>query len=72
MWTKMEIEDFILKERILKEFMNHHFGNQIPVALKNIDSPLYTELSERLQLPKRKNFNVISENQPRILVERNR
>lgn len=68
----MEIEDLILEERILKEFMNHHFGNHVPVALNNIDNPLYTELSERLQLPKRKIFEVILKNEPRILVERNR
>lgn len=62
-------EDLTLKERILKEFSNENVNKR---ALDNIDHPIYSVLSERLQLPKKTIRQVILENVPRINIERNR
>lgn len=68
----MEKEDLILKEIILKEFMNRYSDSNIHAALKNIDAPFYSELSESLQLPNRKIRRIILENELYIPIKRNR
>lgn len=68
----MEKENTILKERILREFMNHYSDGNVHAALKNIDDPFYSVLSESLQLPGRKVRRIVLENEPYIPIERNR
>lgn len=69
---EMENENSILIDRILKEFTNRHFDKRLLGALNNINHPLYSELSERLQLPTKTIFQIILENVPRVIIERNR
>lgn len=66
----MENEDLILKERVLKEFMNHYSDSNILAALKSINAPFYCQLSKSLQLPERKIRQIILENEPYIPIKR--
>lgn len=59
-------------ELILKAFAKHVVENRIPSELENINNPIYTALSERLDMPKRDIFVVILEMQPRVLAKKYR
>lgn len=59
-------------EIILKEFAKLNVDKSALAALKNSYNPIYAELSEQLNLPRKEIYRIILNMQPRTLLKQDR